>query len=420
MMNNCLFLYFFILINYLQCSYSNAPHSQAQLKYGSDVFMEKYIHQLKGKRVGLITNHTAVNRQGHHIADLLHRAGDIHLVALFGPEHGIRGAVEAGFHVNADTDEATGVPIFSLYGETRKPTPDMLKDIDVLIFDIQDIGTRFYTYISTMALAMEAAAEKRISFIVFDRPNPINGRIVEGPVLEDGYQSFVGIHPIALRHGMTVGELARLFNEEGYLPNHLKAELMIMPVENWKRTDSIDASVQHWIKPSPNITDIETAFLYPGMGLLEATNISEGRGTPLPFKNIGAPWVDNITLSGELKKINLPGVHFDTASFIPVDLPGIAMDPKYNGENCKGLRFHVSDQDQFQSVALGIHLICIFKKLHPDQFRWRSQRSIDIMAGTDKFRLAVDSGQSADQIIEMLQTDVDRFKSVRQKYLLYQ
>jgi uncharacterized protein YbbC (DUF1343 family) len=339
---------------------------------------------------------------------------------LFGPEHGIRGDVEGGYEINDQKDSKTGVPIISIYGNTNKPTPEMLQGIDVLIFDIQDVGARFYTYISTMSLCMEAAAENNIEFMVLDRPNPITGMIVEGPVLKDEYKSFVGIHRIALRHGMTVGELAQMFNEEGWLANGVKANLTVIPMENWRRNSWYGELGIQWIKPSPNMPLPMTALLYPGMGLLETCNISEGRGTAKPFENIGAPWLDNVKLAAMLKESGISGVAIDTTSYIPVDMPGAAMNPKYEGQLCHGLLLSVTDPRQFQSAAFGLHLICAAKKLHPDKFAWNSQRSPRLMFGNDETPVAIDAGQTAEQIIESWTPDLVTFQLIREKYLLYE
>jgi len=382
--------------------------------------MESKLDLLRSKRVGVITNQTGVDIKGNHIIDLLYRAPEVELVALFGPEHGIRGDVEGGYHIKNQKDPKTGVPILSIYGKTKKPTLEMLRDIDVLIFDIQDVGTRFYTYISTMSLCMEAAAENRIDFIVLDRPNPITGTFVEGPVLEREYQSFVGIHPIALRHGMTVGELAQMFNEEGWLANGIRANLTVIPMENWKRDLWYGELGLNWIKPSPNIPSPTTALLYPGMGLLETCNISEGRGTTRPFENIGAPWLDHITLAKILNESKIPGVKIDTTSYIPVDMSGAAMNPVYKEQRCRGLFFTVTDPHQFSSVALGIHLICATKKLHPDKFKWNSPRSPLIMFGNEATLKAIDEGKLPHQIIEAWQSKLKVFEQLRKKYLLYE
>jgi uncharacterized protein YbbC (DUF1343 family) len=404
------------IIFFLECA---AQCSAQPVKLGIDVLMESKLDLLKDKRVGVITNQTGVDSKGSHIIDLLYQAPEVELVALFAPEHGIRGDVEGGYHIDNQKDAKTGVPILSIYGKTKKPTPEMLHNIDVLIFDIQDVGTRFYTYISTMSLCMEAAAENKIEFMVLDRPNPITGTIVEGPILEEQYKSFVGIHPIALRHGVTVGELARMFNEEGWLASGVKAKLTIVPLKNWKRDSWYGELGLEWIKTSPNMPSPTTALLYPGMGLLETCNISEGRGTNRPFENIGAPWLDHAAISLTLKKIPIPGIKIDTTSYIPIDMPGAAINPVYEGQRCNGLFFTISDPHRFLSVAFGIHLICAIKKMHSDKFTWNSPRSPLIMFGNDETPKAIDEGKLPEEIIQSWQLKLEEFKKIRQKYLLY-
>lgn len=400
----------------LGCDTPNIP----PLKLGIDVLMESKLYLIKGKRVGVITNQTGVNSQGQHVIDLLFNAPDVQLAAIFAPEHGIRGDVEGGYQIDDQKDAKTGVPILSLYGATKKPTPEMLRNIDVLIFDIQDVGARFYTYISTMSLCMEAAAEQDIEFLILDRPNPITGIIVEGPVLDRAYQSFVGIHPIALRHGMTIGELALLFNDEGWLANGVRARLSVIPMENWKRDRWYEELNLRWIKPSPNMPSPTTALLYPGMGLLESCNIAEGRGTTRPFEQIGAPWLDHATVARELSAAQIQGVAIDTISFTPVDMPGMAMNPKYEGQQCKGLLFTVKSPHQFEAVRLAVHLIEIVKKLHPDRFQWNSTRAPLLMFGDASVVAAIDQGKDPDEIIQLWQGKLNEFRDLRAKYLLYE
>ncbi len=398
----------------------NATSEQPVLKLGIDVLMENKLDVIKGKRVGVITNQTGVNSRGQHVIDLIFGAPDVQLTAIFAPEHGIRGDVEGGYMINDQKDTKTGVPILSLYGATKKPTPEMLRNIDALIFDIQDVGARFYTYISTMSLCMEAAAEQGIEFLVLDRPNPITGAIVEGPVLDLAYQSFVGIHPIALRHGMTIGELALMFNEEGWLANGVKADLQVIPMENWRRDRWYGDFHLAWIKPSPNMPSPTTAMLYPGMGLLESCNISEGRGTLRPFEQIGAPWLDHVAVARELSAARLTGVVIDTTSFTPVDMPGMAMNPKYEGQRCRGLFFTINSPHQFQAVTLATHLIAIVKKLHPDKFQWNSPRAPLLMFGDAEVVNAIDQGKAPAEIIQLWQDKLNEFLKIRTKYLLYE
>ncbi len=405
------------LLGALNCSPARDPNPPS-IESGLDVLVASNYALLQGKRVGVVTNHTAIDRQGRHIADLLHQAPGVTLSKLFAPEHGIRGTAEAGVQIATEVDAKTGVPVFSLYGETKKPTPEMLSDLDVLLFDIQDVGTRFYTYISTMALAMEAAAEQQIPFVVLDRPNPIGGTMVEGPVLEQENRSFVGIHPIALRHGMTIGELARMFNEEGWLAGGTRAELTVVTMRNWRRPMCFADTGLPWVKPSPNIVSPATALLYPGIGLLEATNVAEGRGTPTPFEVCGAPWIDHGRLLAALRTQSFPGLVCDTTSLVPVDMPGMATNPKYEGQRCKGLRLQITDPTVFRAVDFGIHLLAAVRDLHGDQLVIR-ESGMRLMTGSTAVTSALMRGESPQHIIASWQGDLQRFLEMRRKYLLY-
>lgn len=416
-MINKILLIQFLTFFYLGCS---SQSSDLPVKLGLDVLMESKIDLLKGKRVGVITNQTGMDSKGTHIIDLLYNAPAVKLVAVFAPEHGIRGDLEGGDQIDDQKDSKTGVPIFGIYGDTKKPSTEMLQNIDVLIFDIQDVGARFYTYISTMSLGMEAAAENNIEFMVLDRPNPITGTLVEGPVLEEPYESFVGVHPIALRHGMTIGELAQMFNEEGWLNNGVKALLTVIKMENWNRDTWYDELGLKWIKPSPNMPSPTTALLYPGMGLLETCNISEGRGTARPFENIGAPWLDNVAIAKILNQAKFPGIKMDTTSFIPIAMPGAAMNPEYEDQSCNGLLFTITDPHRFLSVAFGVQLICAIKQRHPDKFSWNSPRSPLLMFGNEETPKMIDEGKAAEDIIQAWQSKLEAFNNTREKYLLYE
>ncbi len=413
-------LQLFVVFLIIAPSFCSSPNYSQSIKLGNEVLMTNKLDLLDGKRVGLITNQTGIDSKGNHVIDLLYVSQDFQLAVLFSPEHGIRGDIEGGYKIENKKDEKTGVPIYSIYGKTRKPTAEMLQGLDVLIFDIQDIGARFYTYISTMSLCMEAAAENNLEFVVLDRPNPITGSFVEGPVLDVKYRSFVGIQPIALRHGMTVGELAKMFNEEGWLANGIKVDLTVLSMNNWKRNCFFDELGLKWVKPSPNIPNTETALLYPGMGLLETCNVSEGRGTDKPFLNVGAPWLDNIALKKSLDKAGIPGIKIDTTSFIPVDKPGAAMNPKFEGERCKGLVFEVTKEQVFPSVELGIRLIYQVRNLHPDKFKWKSESRVLKMFGNKKTRRAMNEAESVDIVLETWRSDLEKFKEIRKKYLLYE
>lgn len=397
---------------------SSEREAAAVLHTGLDRLARGEVEELKGKKVGVITNQTGRTADGVHIADVVAQNHDMTLAALFAPEHGIRGKVEGGAKISAERDDKTGAPIFSLYGKTRKPTPEMLAGLDALIFDIQDVGARFYTYISTMSLAMEAAAENGIPFYVLDRPNPIGGDLVEGPVLDLQFRSFVGMHAIPLRHGMTVGELAILYNRQGWLAQGVQADLHVVPMQGWRRGMVFEETGLRWTPPSPNMPTPTTALLYPGVGLLEATNFSEGRGTDSPFEIVGAPWADNEALIGALQDAHLPGIDFVPAAFTPVDMPGKATNPKYEGRLCRGIRFRVLDPHSLQSVALGVHLLVALQRLFPQDFRMR-EAGMARMTGQAWIYQDILQGKSASQIIAAWQDGLQQFLELRERVLLY-
>lgn len=386
--------------------------TDAQVKPGIEVLLDEYMHLIEQKNVGLITNMTGVDSEKTHIADVLQQhSSDVNVAAFFAPEHGLRGDKAAGEYVASYVDEATGVPVYSLYGETRKPTPSMLEDVDVLLFDIQDVGTRFYTYIYTMAYAMEAAAEEGIPFVVLDRPNPIGGTIVEGPILDTQFSSFIGMYPIALRHGMTVGELARYFNSE----YGIDTELTVVPMRGWQRDMWFNETGLPWIAPSPNMVTVDTAFVYPGMGLIEGTNVSEGRGTEAPFEIIGAPWVDGEKLAAVLNEQHIPGVQFQPVTFTPTE-------SKFAGVPSEGVRVEVTDRDVFRSVTTGFHVIGALYELY-DEFAWRppsgGQHFFDLLTGHKHVRWLVEQNTPADNIVSVWEGDVSEFKAKRAQYLIY-
>lgn len=391
---------------------------------GLDVVVAGNFSEFQGKRVGIITNHTGIDSERRHIADLFHEADGVKLVALFGPEHGIRGDAPAGAKIATRTDPKTGVPAYSLYGEIHKPTPEMLKDVDVLIYDIQDVGARFYTYISTMALCMEAAAEAKIPYYVLDRPNPIGG-LVEGPMLDPAHRSFVGIHPIALRHGMTVGELAQMFNSEGWLttgpkeaPQSIKADLHVVQMQGWRHDMLFDETGLTWLPPSPNITSLTTALVYPGTCLIEATNLSEGRGTNLPFEKIGAPWLDSQKLIAKLQD-RVPGIYLRPIDFIPMDIPGKATNPKFKGTGCRGLQLDVTAPRTLHAVTFGVHLLGALQELHPKQLVINEGRMARL-SGQSWMREMILAGEKPEAILQRMEKGVGAFRELRQKYLLYE
>lgn len=399
-----------------------------EVRSGLDIVIAENFKSFQGKRVGLITNHTARDRNGKHMIDLFHAAPGVQLKALFGPEHGIRGEAEAGAKVTTQVDAKTGVPIHSLYGKTYKPTHEMLEGLDALVFDMQDVGARFYTYISTMALALEAAAENDLEFYVLDRPNPISGR-VEGPMLDVQYRSFVGIHPIALRHGMTIGELAKMFVGESWAwrssldssaaqkPNLAWNKLHVIALQGWSRKQFFSQTKLPWIAPSPNMTNEATALLYPGTCLLEATNFSEGRGTAQPFEMVGAPWLESKKVAALLNG-KLAGLEVETITFTPQDLPGKAMNPKFEGELCQGLRFKVSAPEKFESVKLGVALLWALQKTHPNKLTLSEKRMARLFGAT-WLREMLLAGADLTALWQRLDEDAARFQLLREKYLLY-
>ncbi len=388
------------------------------VKTGADLLFEKHYDLIEGKRVGLVTNHSAMLSNGVHLADALMRDPKVKLVALFGPEHGIRGDAPDGRSIQGGVDTKTGVPVYSLYGRINKPTDEMLKNVDVLIYDIQDVGVRFYTFTSTMMLAMEAAAEHHIPYIVLDRPDPIRGVDVEGPIRDDSLKSFVGWAPVPMAYGMTIGELATMVNDKGWLANGVKANLTVVKMENWKRSEWYDETGLAWIKPSPNMPTLQTAIVYPGMCLIEGTNVSEGRGTKKPFEYFGAPWINGQQLAQELNGEKLAGVEFVPIQFTPRDIEHVTSNPKYKGERCSGIFVHVTDRNAFLRVKIGIAVVTALHKLFPDNFKF-SNRRFDLLSGSPRVREMILEGKTVDEIVTSWQDEVRKFEETRAKYLLY-
>jgi uncharacterized protein YbbC (DUF1343 family)/CubicO group peptidase (beta-lactamase class C family) len=371
---------------------------------GIDVLKRDGFALLKDKRVGLITNHTGLDRDGNSSIDLLHKAPGVKLVALFSPEHGIRGALDQA-NISNSADEKTGLPIYSLYGETKAPTAEMLKEIDALVFDIQDVGARFYTYTSTLGLALEAAAKYKKSFVVLDRVNPINGQDVEGPLADADKLSFTAHHPIPVRHGMTVGELALLFNKE----RNINADLRIVRVEDWRRAQWFDSTGLVWTNPSPNMRSLTEATLYPGVCLLEPTNVSVGRGTDTPFEIIGAPWIDGRKLSEALNGAKLPGVRFVSVRFTP-------KSSVHKDAECGGANIIVTNRDLFEPVITGLEMASQLRKLFPKDFMIdRFNRLLANQKVFDAFR----QGSDARAMRQVWDSELDAFRAIRSKYLLY-
>lgn len=364
-----------------------------------------------GKRIGIVANHTSYDNDGRHIVDVFRAMPGVRVTAVFSPEHGFRGNEEAGAKIDTQTDSITGLPIHSLYGKTNKPTPQMLTDVDVLVFDIQDVGARFYTYLYTMSLAMEAAAECGKRFVVLDRPNPIDGMQLEGPILEPAFATFVGLYPIPVRYGMTVGELAKMVNGEGWLANGVKADLTVVPLTGWQRGMWYDQTGLRFIKPSPNMPDLETAALYPGLCLLEGTNVSEGRGTAKPFRQFGAPWMDSNTLVTRLNALNLPGLRFSSTTFTPTS-------SKHQGKQCPGIEITVTDRDSIEPFWSGVLIVNEVYRMHPDQFEWKVAH-FDRLCGAASIREAIIAKEPLQTLKTTWLTACRVFNRTRQKYLLY-
>lgn len=405
-----------LLIGISACAQSKEEN--AKVEVGADLIVSADLNLIDGKNVGIIANHTAVLSNGTHLVDTLHSLGNVNVVALFGPEHGIRGDVTAGGGIDDAVDAKTGIPIYSLYGKIRKPTKEMLEGIDVLMFDIQDVGSRFYTYISTMYNCIEAAAENDLPIIILDRPNPITGVKVDGPLRDDEFKSFVAIAPIPIMHGMTVGELANLFNQDILDKTGHKANVQTVLMKNWKRNFYYNDCNLKWVKPSPNMPDPETAEFYPGMCFLEGVNISEARGTYYPFKAFGAPFIDAVKMKEELMKYDTPGIEFDTTSFIPMDIESMSENPRYEGEKCYGLKLTITDRDKFEPVKFGVYVLAAIHDLYPDSFEFR-RNWLDKLFGKTYFREMLIEGKSANEIIARWQDELEKFKESRKKYLLY-
>lgn len=376
------------------------------VKLGVEVLMSEYKDILKGKNIGLITNPTAVDRDLNHIVDLFYNNKDINLIALYGPEHGVRGDAQAGSYVKSYIDNTTGLPVYSLYGKTKKPTSEMLKDVDLLIFDIQDVGVRFYTYIYTMAYVLKAAKENGIEIIVLDRPNPLGGLVVEGPVLEKGYESFVGLFPIPTRHGMTIGELANYFNEKF----EINGDLTVIPMKNWKRSMTYKDTGLEFVLPSPNIPTEETIYIYLGSAIFEGTNISEGRGTTKPFQFVGAPFINGRQFTQKLNSLNLPGVRFRQVSFTP-------SISKYQGELCHGVEIHIINPKDFNGINTGLYMVKTLNEMYPNNFKITS--FFDNLMGNSWVRQDILKGLSIEEIESKWEPSLNEFKDIRKKYLIY-
>lgn len=362
--------------------------------------------ELAGKRVGLVGNQTSVLQGMTHLADALVRADSINLVALFAPEHGFYGEMDA--QISSGTDARTGLPIHSLYGRSRRPSCEMLGDVDVLLFSIQDVGVRFYTYISTMYHCMEAVTHSGVGFVVVDRPNPITGTRLEGNVSERTFSSFVAVRPLPIRHGMTIGELAMMFKTV----DEMSVDLTVVKMDTWERRQWFDETELPWVIPSPAMPNLDTVNVYPGTCLYEGMNISLGRGTSRPFELIGAPWIDAFALSDAVNDLGLPGTFFRPAYFVP-------MGSTHEGERCCGVQIHVMDREVFEPVNVAMHLLEEIRRLYPDRFEWGDPDRIDRKFGTDVVRKGFEAGKRAEEFLEEWRDERVSFEEVRREFLIY-
>lgn len=387
------------------------------MRTGLDVLLADQLDLLSSKRTGLITNHTGVNSQLQSAVDLLAEHPDVQLVALFGPEHGLRGAIQAGDEVASSIDERTGLPVHSLYGATRatrKPTAEMLADVDILVCDLQDGGSRYFTYVYTMAYALEAAAEQGIPYVVLDRPNPIGGVAVEGNIVHPDYRSFVGAYSLPNRHGLTMGEIAALLNAE----YAIGADLHVVRMDGWQRDSYFAETGVPWVAPSPNVPTPNTLIAYPGTCLFEGTTLSEGRGTTRPFEWIGAPWIDGHAWAETLNELQLPGVMFRPVHFVPTF-------SKHKGTHCQGVEVHVTAPRSFRPVQTGLHLLATARAQNEAAFTWLpphregGRHFIDLLAGTDELRLSIQAGRDVVEMTARWEQELADWKRVRSKHLIY-
>ena len=383
---------------------ATSKHSShaARVQTGLDVLEAQKFAPLRGKHVGIITNHTGLDSREHTTVDVLSRAG-VQLVALFSPEHGLAGRNDE--KIASTKDPSTGLPVYSLYGETLRPTEEMLKGIDALVFDVQDAGVRFYTYTVTMAYCMEEAAKHNIAFFVLDRPNPLGGQIVEGPMLDADKTNFVGYFPLPVRYGLTIGELAQFFNAE----NHIGADLHVIAMKNWHRNYFFESTGIKWIPPSPNLRTTKGSILYPGIEILQNAGVSVGRGTETPFEEFGAPWLNGDEVAAALNERHLPGVHFAAKPFIPI--AGL-----YAGQRCGGVAARVTDRAAVRSMRVGLEVAAILQKLYPKQFD--VSKLITLVGNSDTIQ-QLQSGVAPEKIVASWSDSLAAFEQIRRKYFLY-
>jgi len=380
--------------------HSNRP---ARVQTGLDVLEAEKFAPLRGKHIGLITNHTGLDSQGRSTVDVLSHGAGFQLIALFSPEHGLAGRNDE--KVSSTKDPSTGLPVYSLYGETRRPTDEMLKGIDALVFDVQDAGVRFYTYTATMGYCMEEAAKRKIAFFVLDRPNLLGGEIIEGPMLDADKTSFVAYFPLPVRYALTIGELAQFFNTE----NHIGAELHVVTMRNWHRNYFFESTGIKWIPPSPNLRTIKGSIVYPGIEILQSAGVSVGRGTQAPFEEFGAPWMNGDDVAAALNARNLPGLHFGGQPFIPI--AGL-----YSGQRCGGVSIKITDRFKVRSMRVGLEIAAILQKLYPKQFE--ITKMIELVGNSDTVQ-KLQAGEAPEKIVASWADRLTAFDQVRRKYFLY-
>lgn len=400
-----------LLLALIACAGDPPPDApdEARLRPGIDVLLDDSLHLVRGRRVGLITNHTGLDGTGRSSIDRLAEHPDVDLVALYSPEHGIEGRAEAGESVASRSDARTGLPIHSLYGETRRPTGAMLEGVDALLFDLQDIGARYYTYVYTMAYAMEEAGRRGIPFVVLDRPNPIGGEAVQGNVLDPAFSTFVGLYPVPMRHGMTAGELARLYVAEF----GIDVDLRVVPVAGLTRSMTFGETGLPWVPPSPNIPSVASALAYPGTCLFEGTPLSVGRGTDQAFQWVGAPWLDGEALAAALNAYGFEGVRFEPVTFTPDG----AGDGKFDGVEVSGVRVVPLDPG-FDAPRVGVAMVTEAYRASGDRWSWNVTH-FDRLAGTDALRLGIEAGMELDELTAGWDEQLRAFESLREPYLIY-
>jgi len=394
-------------------SSSEISCSGRQVKLGNENFVKNFPAKLRDKRLGLVINHTSVLPGGKSLVQSLldkgHKIG-----AIFSPEHGFSGIAEGGKETR--DSQLEGIKIFSLYGKTRKPTPDQIREIDAFVYDIQDVGTRYYTYITTLKYVLEAASKAKTPVYVMDRPNPAGGVIIEGPLLLPEYQSFIGAFPIPVRYGLTSGELAVMMKGEGWVPE--EGTLHVVKMEGWKRSYFWKDTGLPWIPTSPNMPTPETAIIYPGTGLLEAINLNEGRGTPSPFLQFGAPWLNSTSIIKSLSEERPSGIGIESVNYTPLSLPGKALHPLYENETCHGIRVQITQEEKFFSLRFALALIKALKEHHPDKIS-PSPRRLNLMFGNDLLVRYLQGEISYKKLVGEIEREESIFREKRKKYLLY-